>query len=107
MFVMSSKREGVPVALLEAMARGLPIVATRVGGIPEVIRDGVDGLLCDSGNPDLLADRIVEMMGNDSLRISCAASARLRAESDYGSDSMVSRWQELYMRFTSKGAAGG
>lgn len=96
LFVMSSCWEGVPVSLLEAMARGLPIVATRAGGIPEVIRDGVDGLLCPIEDPEALARAIATMIENEDLRHDCAVSARRRVVERYGVDQAASRWERLY-----------
>ena len=105
MFVMSSKREGIPVALLEAMARGMSIVATRVGGIPEVLRDGMDGLLCGSGQPEQLAETISRMIDDQSLRVSTAASARQRAISLFGIESYMGRWEKLYMMLCNRDAS--
>lgn len=96
LFVMSSRNEGMPVALLEAMARGLPIVATRAGGIPGVIRDGVDGLLCPIESPESLAQTIAAMMDNRQLRCDCAASARRRVVERYGAEQTGLKWQQLY-----------
>ena len=98
MFVMSSRREGVPVSLLEAMARGLPVVATGVGGIPEVVEDGVHGLLCEPECPQTLADRIGLMMGNESLRMECGRNARAQVETRYGIGNLVKEIDELYMK---------
>ena len=67
-FVLSSIREGIPVAMLEAMAKRIPVVATRVGGIPEVIEEGKDGLLVDSRNPGQIADGIRKLINDQSLR---------------------------------------
>lgn len=97
LFVMSSCREGVPVALLEAMAHGLPIVATRAGGIPEVIRDGVDGLLCPIESPDELAQAISKMLDSQQLRYDCATAARRRVVERYGVEQAGLRWQQLYL----------
>jgi glycosyltransferase involved in cell wall biosynthesis len=73
LYVMSSLWEGAPVALLEAMAAGAPVVATRVGDVPDVITDGVNGLLADAGDPAGLAAAIVRALRDP-------AAARSRAE---------------------------
>ncbi|MCP4677574.1 MAG: glycosyltransferase [Deltaproteobacteria bacterium] len=62
--VMPSRTEGLPMALIEATAAGKPVVATRVGGIPEIIEDGVTGLLAAPDNPEELADRLEKMFGD-------------------------------------------
>ena len=56
LFVLPSLREGLPFAVLEAMSAGLPVVATRVGGVPEAVAEGVTGLLVPADDPDALAD---------------------------------------------------
>jgi len=96
MFVMSSRREGVPVALLEAMAHGLPIVATAVGGIPETIKDGEEGLLSPSGQPEALAVNIARMIDDQALRVRLGKSAREKVKSCYGIENIVREWEKLY-----------
>lgn len=79
-FVLSSLHEGLPIAMLEAMATGVPVVATRVGGIPEVISDGVDGLLVPPGDPTRLADAIVSVLDDPATRADLGSRGRRRAE---------------------------
>ena len=66
-FAMSSRREGQPMALLEAMAYGLPVVSTRVGGIPETLEDGKEGILVEPENPKALADALLVLMQDPKL----------------------------------------
>jgi glycosyltransferase involved in cell wall biosynthesis len=68
LFLLASHWEGLPLVLMEAMAIGLPIVATRVGGIPELVRDGLDGMLVPHARPDLLAEAIGEMVRDPGRR---------------------------------------
>jgi len=79
-FVMSSLSEGLPVALLEAMAYELAIVTTAVGGIPEVTTDGEDGLLVAPGDPRALAAALCALAGDVALRTRLGGAARDRAE---------------------------
>jgi glycosyltransferase involved in cell wall biosynthesis len=79
-FVMPSLSEGLPMALLEAMAYGMAPVATRVGGIPEVLEDGVEGLLVEPGDPAALAAALRELGADPELRARLATAARARAE---------------------------
>jgi len=75
-FVMSSILEGQPLALVEAMAHGIPIVTTTVGGIPELIEDGVNGLLCPPADAAKLADAIRVMIDDPALRDRLGRAAR-------------------------------
>jgi glycosyltransferase involved in cell wall biosynthesis len=75
-FVMSSILEGQPLALVEAMSYGCPIVATTVGGIPELIQDGVNGLLCQPSDPDCLAQKIQTLIEDTALRSRLGRAAR-------------------------------
>lgn len=79
-FVMPSRSEGLPMALLEAMAYGMSVIATAVGGIPEVVEAGVDGLLVEPDNPQALADALCQLVADDELRIRLAVAAHGRAE---------------------------
>jgi glycosyltransferase involved in cell wall biosynthesis len=78
-FALSSRFEGLPIALLEAMATGIAPVATAVGGIPEVLSDGVDGLIVPPGDPDALAAALAKLLDDDALRADLGDRARLRA----------------------------
>lgn len=96
-FVMSSHSEGLGTSILEAQAAGVPVVATRAGGIPEIVADGANGLLVPPRSPELLADAILRMLTDDGLRRSCARAGR---ESVRGYDyrSMVYKTLEVYRR---------
>jgi glycosyltransferase involved in cell wall biosynthesis len=72
-FALSSRNEGLPISLLEAMAAGVPSVATSVGGVPEVVTDGHDGLLAPAGDAAVLADAISRLLGAPDLRHAVAA----------------------------------
>ncbi|OBB22192.1 glycosyl transferase [Mycolicibacterium peregrinum] len=79
-FVLPSYDEGLPMAVLEAMAHGAVPLTTPVGGIPEAITDGVDGLLVPPGEPALLAEALRRLTEDDELRTRLAEAARRRAE---------------------------
>lgn len=94
-FVLPSRYEGFGVVLLEAMRLGLPIVATRAGGIPEVVRDGVDGLLVPPGDARALAEAIARVLSEPDLRERLASSGRTRADG-FTEESMCAAWGTLY-----------
>jgi glycosyltransferase involved in cell wall biosynthesis len=94
-FALSSRFEGLPIALLEAMASGVAPVATRVGGIPEVINDGRDGVLVDPGDPTGLAAALTRVLGDDDERARIGACARARA-GDFDLVHAVRRAEEIY-----------
>lgn len=79
-FTLSSTAEGYPVALMEALALGVPVVATAVGGIPEAVRDGVEGVVVAPSRPDLLGDAIASVAADPRRREAMAAAAARRAE---------------------------
>jgi glycosyltransferase involved in cell wall biosynthesis len=90
-FVMSSILEGQPLSVVEAMAYGCPIVATSVGGIPELIEDGVNGLLCPPGDSDYLAQKILTLIENPGLRKKLGCAARKSYEQSPFQPSAVSK----------------
>jgi glycosyltransferase involved in cell wall biosynthesis len=94
-FVLSSHHEGLSIALVEAMALGRPVVVTRVGGLPEVVDDGQEGLLVPPGDPAALAAGIAALLGDGDLRRRMGEAARRRAR---GLDvrHAVRRTEELY-----------
>jgi L-malate glycosyltransferase len=91
---LTSEHEGFPNALLEAMAQGRPVVATGVGGVPELVRDGVDGLLTSS-DPDDIAARLHSVLVDAALRERLGGSARERA-STFTWDRLVRETESVY-----------
>jgi glycosyltransferase involved in cell wall biosynthesis len=96
-FVHPSRSEGLPLALLEAMAHGLPVVATHVGGIPEVARDGETAYLVAPGDPSALAAAIRRLTQSSTAAASLADAGRARIEADFSIEAMASRYRALYL----------
>jgi glycosyltransferase involved in cell wall biosynthesis len=97
-FALSSKSEGLPVSLLEAMALGKPVVCTRVGGIPGVVTDSVEGFLVPVDGPEIMAGRLAGLCDDVGLRqrMGQAGLAKVRAEYDIAG--MVRRVEDEYRR---------
>jgi glycosyltransferase involved in cell wall biosynthesis len=95
-FVLSSHSEGLSLTLLEAEAAGLPIVATHVGGNPEVVRDGESGFLVPSSQPGPLAAALARLLQNPSLRARFGARGRALYHDGFTLQSMVSGYDRLY-----------
>ena len=81
-FALASFAEGIPVVLMEAMASGLPCVSTRINGIPELIRDGQDGLLVAPSDAKQLTDALAQLMDDPELCQQLADSARQRVQQE-------------------------
>ncbi len=79
-FVLPSLSEGFPVVLLEAMATGLPIIATNVRGIPDIVENGVNGYLVNIKNPSEIADRIIMLIQDNIMRKEISVNNRVKAE---------------------------
>ncbi|MDX9702714.1 MAG: glycosyltransferase [Candidatus Auribacterota bacterium] len=99
-FVLPSLWEGIPVALMEAMSYAKPCVATRVGGVPELITHGKDGLLVNPENSVELFDALLHLFKNKTLREQIGYTARKRIESEFSLNAMVDSIAEIYNRFT-------
>jgi glycosyltransferase involved in cell wall biosynthesis len=98
MFVMSSQREGMPVALLEAMSFGLPVAATNVGGIKEVVQNNIDGLLSESKNPKAMAENIIRIVEDGNLRYRLGLAARNKVIEQYSIKKIADRYAKLYSK---------
>ena len=100
-FVLSSDREGSPIALLEAMEAGLPIAATAVGGVPDAIEDGVQGLLVAPGDPAALAAAVRRLLDEPEAAAAMGRSAQARRRAEFSLTAVVRRVEELYGRLVS------
>ena len=96
-YVLSSTDEGMNLTLLEAMGSALPIVATAVGGNPEVVLDGRTGLLVPPSNPEALADGMLQLAGNERCRALFGEQARRRAEDSYSLAATLRAYERLYL----------
>jgi glycosyltransferase involved in cell wall biosynthesis len=96
-FVMSSVSEGLPLALLEAMAVGKPIVATRVGGIPLALNEGEAGLLVHSGAPGALAESILGLLNDRERASALGKMAYARYGESYNITAMAAAYSRLYL----------
>jgi glycosyltransferase involved in cell wall biosynthesis len=96
-FVLSSLSEGFPVTILEAMACGLPIVATRVGGIPDIIEDGTNGYLVDTMNQEQLAEALLKLLQDEKLRRDISGNNREKAKK-YRWDAVAATLEGIYQK---------
>ena len=98
-FVLCSKKEGLPISVIEAMLSGLPVVATRVGGLPELVEDGDTGFLVPSGDPEAVARAIRSLAEDHALRSDMGRRAREKALREFSmsrmGDETVSVYQEV------------
>lgn len=99
-YVQSSVAEGLPNAVLEAMATAVPVVATAVGGTPEVVTSGETGLLVSSRNPEALAGALIALLRRPDTRAAMGAAGRARAESHFSVRKMVEDTEALLVDFT-------
>lgn len=98
MFVMPSLWEGLPLSLVLAMGAGLPVIASRVAGIPEVIQHNVSGLLVDPGDVAQLATAMTRVLQDDTLRVLLAQEARAFVRPRFGVDGYIASMTSLYDR---------
>ena len=95
-FVLPSGNEGTPVTAIEALASGCPVVATRVGGVPDVVTDGEDGFLVEPGDVDALATSMARLANDAGLRARMAAAGRERMRTRYSVDRLIDDVDRLY-----------
>jgi glycosyltransferase involved in cell wall biosynthesis len=97
LFVLPSVTEGISLTLLEAMARGLPVVCTRVGGNPEVVAEGETGLLVPARNPQALAEAILQVRRDGETGRRMGLAGRQRVEEHFDIRRMVASYEALYV----------
>jgi glycosyltransferase involved in cell wall biosynthesis len=97
-FVLPSFIESFPFSVLEAMSSGVAVIASNVGGVPEMIEDGVDGLLVPPGNPEILAKKILFLLNNESESKRIAKKARERILEEFTSEIMCNKTEKIYER---------
>ena len=95
-FVLPSRSEAFPNAVMEAMASGLPVVASDVGGIPELVRDGRTGRLVPPGDSGALAAAMLDLFDNPQRLAAFGREGRRQIERTYSFERMVSQFEELY-----------
>lgn len=98
LFVLSSLTEGISLTILEAMASGLPVVTTKVGGNPEVVLDGATGRLVPSGDPAALAKALLQVWGNPDTAQLMGRAGRHRVESYFDIRRLVAQYERLYVK---------
>ncbi len=94
-YVLSSRTEGTPIVLLEAMAAGVPVIATRVGGVPDVVSP-VEAVLVPPEDPETLARALHELLSNKADAALRASAARLRLRRDFAEGPWLERYEQLY-----------
>lgn len=95
-FALTSRSEGFSLATVQAMAMGLPVVATRCGGPEELVEDGITGLLVQNGSPAAVADALAHLHDSADLRARLGAAAALATHTRFGIDAQVRAYETLY-----------
>ncbi len=98
-FLLTSKSEGIPLTILEAFASNVPVVATNVGGIPEVVFNGENGLLADSGDWEQIAANLNVLLCDPPWATMIAQNARARFEEEFTERKMLAEYQKIYEEF--------
>jgi glycosyltransferase involved in cell wall biosynthesis len=95
-FVLPSLNEGLPMALLEALSAQIPVVATRVGAIPDVLQDGVTGILIPPKDPQAIAEAIIMILSDKKLASGIAKKGFERVRDNFSSEKMASKYLSIY-----------
>lgn len=101
-FAVSSVSEGLPIAVLEAMCARLPVVATNVGAVPELVTGGLSGLLVEPRAPQAMAEKLAILVNDPELSRRFGASARQKVERSYSLNLMLRRYEEMYLSLRTK-----
>jgi glycosyltransferase involved in cell wall biosynthesis len=95
-FVLPSLSEGMPLVILESMAMNVPVIATSVGGIPEIVKNNKTGLLVASGSARVLEEAILVLMEDDTLKLTMTANAKAYVEANHVESMMIDAIVALY-----------
>ncbi|RMF06656.1 glycosyltransferase family 1 protein [Candidatus Woesearchaeota archaeon] len=98
--VLSSHAEGLPNTVMEAMAAGTPVIASRVGGVPAIIDHGKNGFLFERGNAEEMTRRIEELADNENLRRKMGQNARKKIREEFNLEKLADRWKKLLKEVT-------
>jgi glycosyltransferase involved in cell wall biosynthesis len=101
-FVLPSANEGTPVTAIESLASGCPVVATRVGGVPDVVREGEDGFIVEPGDLEAIADRLAGLAFDPELRARMGAAGRGRVLPRYAVERLIDDVDGLYRRLLAR-----
>ena len=96
LYLNTSFHEGIPISILEAMSYGIPIIAPNVGGLNEILEDGIQGYLVEGRDPKVFANRCLEIYNNIYLKHSMKYSAREKVENEFSNDRMAIEYYNLY-----------
>ena len=99
-FVLTSRFEGLPLVIIEAMFAGLPVVASNVGGISELVIDGRTGFLTDAGWLDDLVEKLLYLINNPKERQRMGEAGRKIAQEEFGVRKMTDKYEKLYLSET-------
>ncbi|KKU36616.1 MAG: Glycosyl transferase group 1 [Candidatus Azambacteria bacterium GW2011_GWF2_46_32] len=99
-FVRPSLSEGLGNAFLEAMAAGVPVIGTKVGGIPDFLREGETGLFCEVQNPKSIAEKIETLLKDKKLRLRLVENGRKLVEEKYNWDSIARQIENIFKKLT-------
>jgi glycosyltransferase involved in cell wall biosynthesis len=95
-------REGIPLVLLEALAKAKPVVSFEVGGIPEVITNGETGILVQARNYKSLAENVVSLLNKPQLAKKIAKKGQERVKKDFNLEAMTDKYQEIYQQIINR-----
>lgn len=95
-FFLPSYNEGMPMSILDAMGYGLPVVSTKVGGIPRIVHDGENGTCCEAGNVDCFARGIIELLSNDQKRLKASEKSMEIVRKGYSLEAHINLLERVY-----------